>query len=164
MRKLSGAEHTGRQSGWGRFQIESAIMALLFLIPIFVSLAVPIFTRSGMHGREIAAIQAIKTIHTAEIQYQSQFGRFAVSLVELGQPASGAPKAAAAGLIGNDLANGKRQGYKFTVAAAPGGYVVNAVPVAYGSSGSRSFYSDQTMVLHENDGPGPATSQSKEVR
>ena len=164
MRKLPSPGRTGRQRGWGRFQIESAIMALIFLIPVLISLTVPIFTRSRMYGRETAAIQAIRTIHTAEIQYQSQFGRYAASLTELGPPASGAPNALAAGLIGNDLANGEKQRYRFTVAPVHGGYVVNALPASYGISGSRSFFSDQTMVIRENDGPEPATMQSKELR
>ena len=34
----------------------------------------------------------------------------------------------------------------------------------WNSSGSRSFYSDQTMVVHYNDGPEPATAQSKEMK
>jgi hypothetical protein len=42
--------------------------------------------------------------------------------------------------------------------------VVNALPASYGISGSRSFFSDQTMVIRENDGPEPATMQSKELR
>src|ERR1035441_1432713 len=91
------------------------ISIVLFVIPVLISLTVPIFTRSRMYGRETAAIQAIRTIHTAEIQYQSQFGRYAASLTELGPPASGAPNALAAGLIGNDLANSEKAGYKFTV-------------------------------------------------
>jgi hypothetical protein len=62
------------------------------------------------------------------------------------------------------LANGEKQGYKFTVAAIAGGYTINATPVTYNSSGSRSFYSDQTMVVRENYGPEPATAQSKELR
>jgi hypothetical protein len=117
-----------------------------------------------MYGREIAAIQAIKAVNTAEVQYRERFGRYAASLTELGPPASGAPNASAAELIGNDLANSEKAGYKFTVAAVPGGYVINAVPASYGISGSRSFYSDQTMVVRENYGPEPATAQSKELR
>ena len=139
-------------------------MALIFLIPVLIALAVPIFTRSRMYSRETAAIQAVRTIHTAEVQYQSQYGRYAASLTELGPPAGGAPNASAADLIGNDLANGEKQGYKFTVAPVPGGYTINAVPVAYGGSGSRSFYSDQTMAIRANEGPEPATAQSKELR
>jgi type II secretory pathway pseudopilin PulG len=140
------------------------ISIVLFVIPVLVSLAVPIFTRSRIYGRETAAIQAIKTINTAEIQYQSRFGRYAASLTELGPPASGAPNALAAGLIGNDLANSEKQRYRFTVAPVHGGYVINALPASYGISGSRSFFSDQTMVIRENDGPEPATMQSKELR
>ena len=140
------------------------ISIVLFVIPVLISLTVPIFTRSRMYGRETAAIQAIKTINTAEIQYQSRFGRYAASLTELGPPASGTPNAAAADLIGNDLANSEKQRYRFTVAPVHGGYVVNALPASYGISGSRSFFSDQTMVIRENDGPEPATMQSKELR
>jgi type II secretory pathway pseudopilin PulG len=140
------------------------ISIVLFVIPVLISLAVPIFTRSRIYGRETAAIQAIKTINTAEIQYQSRFGRYAASLMELGPPASGTPNAAAADLIGNDLANSEKQRYRFTVAPVHGGYVVNALPASYRISGSRSFFSDQTMVIRENDGPEPATMQSKELR
>jgi hypothetical protein len=42
--------------------------------------------------------------------------------------------------------------------------VINANPIAYGSSGSRSFFSDQSMVIRENYGPEPATVNSKELR
>jgi hypothetical protein len=45
-----------------------------------------------------------------------------------------------------------------------GGYVINANPIAYNSSGSRTFYSDQSMVIRENYGPEPATATSKELR
>ena len=68
-----------------------------------------------------AAIAAIQTIHKMEVQYQSQYGRYAVSLTELGPPASGAPSPAAADLIGNDLSNGTNKGYKFTLTGTPGG-------------------------------------------
>jgi hypothetical protein len=55
-----------------------------------------------------------------------------------------------------------KQGYKFTVGTIPGGYTINANPVVYGSDGTRTFYSDQTMVVRENYGPEPATPSSKE--
>jgi|ERR1017187_1833643 type IV pilus assembly protein PilA len=162
MRKLPWAGHARPHRRRGFSLIELLIVVSIILI--LITIAVPKFTHAQMYTRETAAIQAIKAIHTAEVQYQSQYSRYAVSLTELGPPASGAPNASAADLIGNDLANGEKQGYKFTVSAVPGGYVVNGVPLAYGSSGSRSFYSDQSMVVRENDGPEPATAQSKELR
>ena len=162
MRKLPWAGHTRphRQKGFSLIELLIVVSIILILITI----AVPKFTNAQKYTRETAAIQAIKAIHTAEVQYQSQFGRYAASLTELGPPASGAANTSAADLIGNDLANGEKQGYKFTVAPVHGGYVVNALPASYDISGSRSFFSDQTMVIRENDGPEPATMQSKELR
>ena len=156
----AGRARPHRQRGFSLIELLIVISIILILITI----AVPRFSRAQMYTRETAALQAVKTLHTAEIQYQSQYGRYAASLTELGPPASGAPTPSSADLIGNDLANGEKQGYRFVVAATPGGYTINANPVSYGSSGSRSFFSDQTMVIHENYGPEPATAQSKELR
>ena len=93
----------------------------------------------------------------------AQYGRFAASLTELGPPQSGAANPAGADLIGNDLARGEKQGYKFTVTGNAGGYAINANPITYGSSGNKSFFSDPTMVIRENYGPEPATAGSKEI-
>src|SRR6266516_4728410 len=114
------------------------------------------------YSRETAAVAAIQTIHTVQGMYHSQYGRFAASLTELGPPQSGAATQASADLIGSDLAQGEKQGYKFTVTGNAGGYVINANPITYGSSGNKSFYSDQSMVIRENYGPEPATASSKE--
>jgi len=138
------------------------LLIVIAIILIIITMAVPQYNKIQMYSRETAALNAIKTIHATQVQYQSQYGRYAASLAELGPPASGAPSPAASGLIGNDLAQGINKGYKFTVAPIPGGYTINATPEVYGSSGSRSFYSDQTMVIRENYGPEPATASSKE--
>src|SRR3954447_18604488 len=107
------------------------LLIVIAIILIIITIAVPKYNRTQMYVRETAAIKAIQTIHQMEVQYQSQYGRYATSLAELGPPASGAPSPAAADLIGNDLAGGLKQGYKFTVTGTQGGYVVNANPVSY---------------------------------
>jgi hypothetical protein len=38
------------------------------------------------------------------------------------------------------------------------------VPVAFGVSGSRTFYSDQSMVVRQNFGQEPATANSPEMK
>ena len=38
-----------------------------------------------------------------------------------------------------------------------------AVPIAFGSTGSRTFFSDQSLVVRENYGQEPATANSREV-
>ena len=138
------------------------LLIVIAIILIIITIAMPKLTNAKRFAQETAAMRAIQTIHTAEVQFNSQYGRYAVSLQELGPPASGAATAASADLIGNDLANGTKQGYKFTVSGNNGGYVVNANPVTYGTDGSKTFFSDQTMVIRENNGPEPATATSKE--
>jgi len=139
------------------------LLIVISIILIIITIAVPKFQRAQMTARQTAAIQAIRAIHTAEVEYQSQYGRYAASLTELGPPASGAPSSAAADLIGNDVTNGEKQGYKFTLTGTQGGYIISAVPVSYGTSGSVTYYSDQSMTVHYNEGPEPATPQSKEL-
>ena len=139
------------------------LLIVIAIILIIITIAVPKYNKTQMFMRDTAAIKAIQTIHQMEVQYQSQYGRYATSLAELGPPQSGAPGPAAADLIGNDLAQGEKQGFKFTLTGTPGGYVINANPVNFGSSGSQTFYSDQTMVIRHNYGPEPATANSKEM-
>jgi len=81
----------------------------------------------------------------------------------LGPPASGTDNASAANLISSDLAGGEKQGYRFTLAGTPSGYTITAVPVSFGSTGSRTFFSDQSLAIRENFGQEPATVNSKEV-
>lgn len=106
---------------------------------------------SGMGG-----LKGIATLHTAQVQYFSSYGRFATSLQELGPPASGADSASAAGLIERGLASGEKGGYRFTLTPRPAGYMISAVPDKPRVLG-RSYYSDQGMQVHMHIGPGTAT-------
>jgi prepilin-type N-terminal cleavage/methylation domain-containing protein len=139
------------------------LLIVIAIILIIITIAVPKYNSVQRNMRETAALKAIQTIHQMQVQYQSQFQRYAQSLTELGPPASGAPGPNSADLIGNDLAQGTKQGYKFTLTSTPGGYIINANPVVYGSDGNKTFFSDQTMVIRENWGQEPATAQSHEV-
>jgi type IV pilus assembly protein PilA len=140
------------------------LLIVIAIILIIITIAVPNLTKARMHAQVTAAIGAIKTIHTAQVQYYSTYGKYATSLAELGPPASGAANASAADVIGNDLAGGEKQGYRFTLTGNGGGYVINATPVAFNNSGDRTFYSDQSMVIRVNEGPEPATATSKEMK
>ena len=140
------------------------LLIVIAIILIIIMIAAPRLSRARMYAQETAAIAAVKTIHTVQVQYYSQYGKYATSLQELGPPASGAASPAAADLIQNDLASGEKQGYKFTVTGTPGGYIVNANPSTYNSSGSRTFWSDQSMTIRQNYGQEPATANSPEVK
>lgn len=140
------------------------LLIVIAIILIIAAIAVPKLDKARMHTQEMAAIQQIRTIHTAQTQYYSQFGRYAKTLEELGPPASGAPGPAAADLIPGDLAKGEKSGYRFLVQATPTGYTINANPVVYNSTGRRSFFSDQTLVVRENWGQEPADANSPEIK
>jgi prepilin-type N-terminal cleavage/methylation domain-containing protein len=151
----------GRQSGFSLIEL----LIVVAIILIILAVAVPQYNKAMMHGREMAAIQQLKTLETAQTQYMSQFGRFATTLAELGPAAAGAPEGpSSAGLIPQSLASGSNSGYNFTLAAQPGGFAVTAVPVSFNTTGRRTFYSDQTGIVHENWGQEPATAQSPEIK
>jgi hypothetical protein len=45
-----------------------------------------------------------------------------------------------------------------------GGYAVLATPVAFGNTGRRTFFADQSGIIHESWGQEPATQQSPEIK
>ena len=140
------------------------LLIVIAIILIIVTVAVPKLTNARRFAQETAAINAIQTIHTMQVQYNSQYGRYATTLTELGPPASGAANASSADLIDSGLAAGENSGHKSMMIGNQSGYQISAAPVAYGNTGRRTFYSDQTMVIRENDGPEPATASSKEMK
>ncbi len=140
------------------------LLIVIAIILIIVTVALPKLNNATRYAHETAAIKAIQTIQTVQVQYNSQYGRYAASLTELGPPATGNATAASADLIDGGLAGGEKSGYKFTMTGNQAGYVISASPVAFGNTGSRTFYSDQSMVIRENDGPELATASSKELK
>jgi type IV pilus assembly protein PilA len=140
------------------------LLIVIAIILIIVTVALPKLNNATRYAHETAAIKAIQTIHTMQVQYNSQYGHYATSLTELGPPTTGNATASAADLIDSGLAAGEKSGYKFTMTGNQGGYQISAVPTAYGNTGSRTFYSDQSMVVKVNDGPEPATASSKEMK
>jgi type IV pilus assembly protein PilA len=140
------------------------LLIVVAIILTIAAIAVPKVEKMLMNAREMAAIEQIKTIQAAETQYYSQFGQFATKLEELGPPTGGAAGAAAADLIPGDLAKGIKTGYQFILVGGPNGFTVNANPVTLGSTGRRTFFSDQSLVIHENWGAEPATVNSPEIK
>src|ERR1700743_1095270 len=126
------------------------LLIVISIILIIAAIAVPKMNNQLMASPEMAAIRQVGTIHQAETQYYSQFGKYAESLAALGPPASGAAGPAAADLLPKVLADGKNSGYIFSVTPSATGYSVTAVPEAFNSSGRRTFFSDQTLVIHNN--------------
>jgi type IV pilus assembly protein PilA len=140
------------------------LLIVVAIILVIAAIAVPQMNKQLMAAHEMAAIRQINTIHQGQAQYNSQFGKYAAALTELGPPASGAASPSAADLIPKILADGKNSGYTFTLQGTPTGYAIVAVPDAFNSSGRRTFYSDQTLVVRNNWTQEPANVNSPEIR
>jgi type IV pilus assembly protein PilA len=128
------------------------------LLPFAVVIALPPVVHTPVRSTEIVAVKAITTIHTAETQYYSQYGQYATALAQLGPPASGTPGPNGAELIDRDLADGEKGGFKFVLQQTQAGYSLNVNPVAFGTGGTHTYFSDQSVSIHQHNGQEPATA------
>jgi type IV pilus assembly protein PilA len=140
------------------------LLIVIAIILIILAIAVPKLGSAKMNANEMAVLREIQTVSSMETQYMSQFGRYATTLAELGPPTSGGPGPQAADLIPGSLASGDKDGYTFTLAATPQGYTLNVNPKAYNSTGRRTFFCDQSMIIHQNWSAEPANASSPEFK
>jgi type IV pilus assembly protein PilA len=141
-----------------------AFFGILAIGGVVAAIFIPNVVKASTRAQEMGAIVNIRLINATQVQYYSEFGRYAKSLSELGPPSNGKEGPSGAGLIPADLASGTKGGYTFKLSGSSTGYTVNANPVKYGSTGSRTFFSDESFVIRANSGPEPATAASDEVK
>lgn len=117
---------------------------------VVAAIAVPNLMAARRAANEGSAMHSLRLISQAEFVYQSSFAKFG-TLEEL----------AANDLIDPKLGAGAKNGYNFTVtldSANPESFEVTGVPEDYRSSGTRSFYIDETFVMRGADNFGePST-------
>jgi hypothetical protein len=132
----------------GDVLILAARFAILPLMVVPFAIAIPSSSFIAMENHETAAADALRAINTAQAEFaKTHRGKgSAASLEDLGPPPG-------AGLIDGDLANGRRYNYTITLSPAPSvtsghkpKYNLIARPQSYGSSGRRSFFSDESGV------------------
>ena len=160
-------------SGWRRsLRCDSGftLMELLIVISIMLILmliAIPNMLNLTATANETSAIQSLRTIHEAEIQYNTTFPQngYACSLTALGGNASsGAPTAQSAQLLQQDLASGIKSGYAFNITNCQKTTVNNqdmytsweatAVPQAVGKTGHNGFCLDMSGEIRKDPAGG----------
>jgi type IV pilus assembly protein PilA len=146
------------------------ILIVIAIIGILVTGAVPNLLRARMSAHELSAIGSCKTILAAQTDYNNNSSphSFAASMSVLGTGYN----AGGVRFIDDNLAKGLRMGYVFHLQAGgmvlvPGqilpsftAWSVTAWPVAYGSTGVRTFYIDETGVIRGYDNHGNMGSGS----
>ncbi len=158
----------------------------LSIIPIIIvaAIAIPNLLRARVAANEASAVGSLRSINTAAITYAARFENgFPSSLDVLDGTATADPTCNHAALLHVSLIFARKHGYIFTYtpqfpdgatapvispkAAAKGctsggasGYTVTADPVQPGTSGRRSFYTDQSGVIRFSGNGESATADS----
>jgi hypothetical protein len=121
--------------------------------------------RAEMKANEQSAIASLKALVEAIETYRKTFTRLPESLKALGPAVKNAPKSDGAGLVGEGLAGGRKDGYSYryvivgaNTSGAPAKYELAAIPSDYGRSGLRSFFCDSTGQFHAGDHKGAVGS------
>jgi type IV pilus assembly protein PilA len=164
----TGILRSNRQHGFTLMEllIVMSIMIILMLI------AIPNFISMKAQADETSAIQSLRAIYQAQIQYQTDFpaNGFACSLTALGGNASaGPPSPQAAQVLQGDLSTGQKSGYTFNIVNCTKvtvnnqdmytSYEATAVPQSIGKSGHRGFCIDQAGEIKSDPAGGTNCSQ-----
>lgn len=143
------------------------LLIVVAIILIISGIAIPNLLRSKIAANETSAVGSLRTLNTVCIMYMVTYGNYPQALANLGpgNPAT----TSAADLIDSVLASGIKAGYSFTY--TPGtndnsanvfSYAITAVPISPGTTGQRSFYTDESGVIRVSPS-GSAGSSSTPI-
>ncbi|MDK1021396.1 MAG: type II secretion system protein [Candidatus Hydrogenedentes bacterium] len=136
------------------------LMIVITIMSIIAAIALPSLLRTRMTANEGSAIGSMRTISSAQQQFQSAaimpfpsgMGQYAPDVATL---AAQVPP-----FIDPVLGGGNKQGFNFTTVGGgvDGGpsFVANGVPLAPGASGNRAFFADESGLITYAAGAGPA--------
>jgi type IV pilus assembly protein PilA len=151
-----------RQAGFTLMELLIVISIMLILMLI----AIPNMMNLKSQANETSAIQSLRAIYQAQIQYQTNYpaNGFACSLQALGGESTSAPSPQNAQLLQHDLTSGVKAGYTFNITNCTKttvnnqdmytSYEVTAVPQAVGKTGHRGFCIDLTGELKSDPAGG----------
>jgi type IV pilus assembly protein PilA len=162
------ARHSVQPNGFTLMEL----LIVIAIILILMLMAIPTVGSIKKQANETSAINSMRTIAQAQLQYESTFptNGYACALASLGgDPKSGAPTATAAQFLQADLASGVKSGYIFSIGNCTKvnlngtdritGFQVNAIPQTVGQTGNRGFCSDQFGTIKADPAGGTNCTQ-----
>jgi type IV pilus assembly protein PilA len=146
------------------------LLIVVAIILIIAAMAAPKLIGARIAANEASAVNSVRMINQAEIQYQTSYPTvgFAANLANLGGALPCAPAPTNACLLDNSLAaaspgSGSKAGYLFLATGQTpvnnvnSQYTVGAAPSSYNMSGVRNFCSNEDGVIRFNAGGAGST-------
>ena len=146
------------------------LLIVVTIILIVAAIAIPNLVKNKIQANETAAVGALRALTESALLYSNTYGGFPHQLSDMGPGTGGsAATSTSADLIDSTLATGIKSGYRFAYAAGtidPSGnvlsYTILATPVSIGTTGQRSFFTDQSGTIR-NTASGVADSNSPPI-
>ncbi len=127
---------------------------------------------SRLHANEASAIGSLRTLNTAAVTYASTYPDvgFPPSLEVLGGDDEDEPSSTRSKLVAASLTTApyEKSGYRFSY--RPGGgspiaaYTIIVRPIDFGTTGKRSFFTDESGVIRYTDDAREPTVQDKPLQ
>jgi len=142
------------------------LLIVVAIILIVAAIAVPAFIRSKIAANEASAVTSLRDINTGEVTYNNTYPGTYATLAQLGPGGESCTTASStnACLIDIVLASASsaatpKDGYYFTIGGdLVTGYTSLAQPSDPNTTGTRTFCSDETLVLFANATGGACTA------
>jgi type IV pilus assembly protein PilA len=143
------------------------LLIVVAIILIIAAIAIPNLLRAKIAANESSAAASVRTITTAQIEYQTSYPTlgYSTSLAALGpgnNNCNGGPSTGQACIIDAVLASGTKSGYNIASTTSGGAapytaFITAAEPTAVGTSGNKAFCSLEDGVVRSIN-PSPASN------
>lgn len=126
------------------------LLIVVAIILVLAAIAIPNYIRARIVANEAAAVNALRSITSAEIIYKITYSDagYSPTIDKLGPSAS--PSSAHAGLIQSELSDAPNQksGYTYSLVGTFDTFEINAAPVEPGVSGVRNFCTNTPAAIY----------------